>query len=617
MGTKTPYGLTSTGQRSTAYTPNMLSGLTNRMNGIGDAGGIMADSSPSVDTWDGIGRDPSLKTLAELAAEARERTKAAGGDGFNPNIPTLDELYASISDSFGGDVANQTYAQRLGIDALNRSQGYTNQINAMAAINPSLTAIGTSQQSGGFPATGKEQQEQREAAALIASVEYDKVYDTSLATIDAAAAVQQQDDDFQTRVNAAGGMNKGTIGLVIDAAQESFGDDTSRAIVTVIAEALKSGVTIDDLAAETGMTQAAIVAAAKDAGQDQDAKLSTQEIIEGGLDTAYDVVNSAIDLVEKGFEITGIEKLIDLASNTVAKVVGLDPSKASKVLTIDPTTGQITITASNQPGGGTGGYLPSSPQVTIGTTPGNTTYGTTTGNKVLTTIFSKIRNKGSLDASDVTGILGAVFEEVTGYNPSAVTGIVDLAKDGIEAVKKVINGDDDDDDNGTTAVTFGEGIPVVPGSGVAAAGPLPSCPEGQTQINEPGDCYVAPKTLADVTVDGGTSTSTQSPLPSCPEGQTQINEPGDCYVVPAGGGTVIDDDVCPPNTTLAGKPIPADKNCNPVSVLPPGGGGGTVIDDEVCPPNTTLAGKPIPADKNCNPVSVLPPPVLPVRNQSY
>ncbi len=66
--------------------------------------------------------------------------------------------------------------------------------------------------------------------------------------------------------------------------------------------------------------------------------MSTQEIIEGGLDTAYDVVNSAIDLVEKGFEITGIEKLIDLASNTVAKVVGLDPSKASKVLTIDPTT---------------------------------------------------------------------------------------------------------------------------------------------------------------------------------------------------------------------------------------------------------------------------------------
>ena len=41
MGTKTRFGLTTTGQRSTAYSPNMLSGITNRMNSIGDAGGIL------------------------------------------------------------------------------------------------------------------------------------------------------------------------------------------------------------------------------------------------------------------------------------------------------------------------------------------------------------------------------------------------------------------------------------------------------------------------------------------------------------------------------------------------------------------------------------------------
>jgi hypothetical protein len=582
-----------------------------------------ADAASATSPWDIVnGNTSPALTPAELAAQGAANLAAAAA--LNPGRPTDEQLYQQKEDFYGG-LINRFDNNSVGLGEIPAFLG----ADSVAARDAAAYAASPE----GIAASAVAQQDALLAAQQAALLSEQQA---SQAIIDAAAVTQQQQDDFQTKVNAAGGMNKGTIGDVIDAAQDSFGGNTSRAIVTVIAEALKSGVTIDDLAAETGMTQAAIVAAAKDAGQDPAAKLSTQEIIEGGLDTAYDVVNSAIDLVEKGFEVTGLEKLIDLATNTVAKVVGLDPSKASKVLTIDPTTGRVIITASNQPGGGTGGYLPSSPQVTIGTTPGNTTYGTTTGNKVLTTIFDKIRNKGSLDASDIPGLLTVLVADAADFNPSAVTGIIAAADDGIKAVQDAINGEDDDENGGQTTVTLG--------GSTGTTNNLPICPPGQTQIDEPGDCTVAATTVTTTETPGGTDPVTDE---ECPPGQTKDPVTGICgvpaLVPPAGDGGTADEE-CPPGQTkdpvtgICGVPagvvvapeapgfdvdpvLTPDNECplgqtrNPLTgncevtaggvvppVEPP-----VVTDNVICPDGTALAGQDVPADGNCNPVAVIPP----------
>ena len=649
MGTKTPYGLTVTGQRSTSYSPGMLSGLTNRYNSIGDAGGIMADSSPSVDTWDGIGRDPSLKTPAELAAEASARAKAAGGDDFNSNIPTLDDIYGSISETFGGmDTASQAVSQAQASDYLmgmtqsqdaatspfdiingNTTGSSTATLAQIAARNNTAGALPTSLSpleqleielasdeaernalygtlDNNFQGTLNNRTFTPSAGSVIAAQNADAAINAAgiaaltpaqiaaieeanellaekaaaQATIDAAAAVQQQDDDFQTKVNAIGGMNKGTIGDVIDAAQEIFGGNTSRAIVTVIAEALKSGVTIDDLAAETGMTQAAILAAAKDAGQDQDAKLSTQEMIEGGLNTAYDVVNSAVELVEKGFEITGVEKVINAAGNLVAKIGGLDSAEANKVLVVN-ANGGITIEASQDDGtgnqGGLPNILPTAGYVPIGSTTGGTTYGVDTGLEIVNTVLQKIITNGGLTAEDTESLLSSVLTDVTGIDLNAANNVIDGAQTIVDTVKKVIT--DATETTETTTATLAD-VTLDGGTSTITQSPLPACPEGQTQINTPGDCYVAPKTLADVTLDG--DTTTMGPLPACPEGQTQINTPGDCYVVP----TVITENKCPPGTDKAGTVIPSGQTAATFC---------SNVTDNKCPVGTDKAGTVIPS----------------------
>ena len=499
------------------------------------------------------------------------------------DIAEQEAMYGTLDNNFQGTLNNKTFDPSAG--SLIAAQNEVDAINAagMAALTPpQIAAID-------------------EANSLLAERQ------ASQATIDAAAKVQQQDDDFQTRVNAAGGMNLGTIGLVIDAAQESFGDDTSRAIVTVIAEALKSGVTIDDLAAETGMTQADIVAAAKDAGQDPNVKLSTKEMINGGLDTVYDVVNSAIDLVESGVNITGLDKLIDLAADTVAKVGGLIPSQASKALNIDPTTGKITITASNQPGGGLGGYLPKAPYVPIGTTAGGTPYGMNTGNKVATVLFNKIRTNGGLDADDIPGLFGGAIYEATGIDPSLGTGIVtDAAALISDAVKQIIPGEDDEVDTETTVSIGGLGTP---GRSTPITGPLPSCPEGQTQINEPGDCYVVPAT----TIGNSDGPVTDGPVTDdgCPPGQTKDPVTGICgvpagvVVAPEAPGFDVDPVLTPDNECPSGQTRnPLTGNCEVTAggVVPP------VVPPVICPDGTALAGQDVPADGNCNPVGVILPP---------
>jgi proline racemase/predicted transcriptional regulator len=359
----------------------------------------------------------SVATLEEIAA--RNNTARPLPTSLSP-LELLDLELASDEaerNSFYGTLNNTVFTPSAG--SLIAAQNAVDAINAarIAALTPAqIAAI-------------------EEANALSAAQA------ASQATIDAAAVVQQQQDDFKTAVNAAGGMNKGTIGLVIDAAQESFGGDTSLAIVTVIAEALKSGVTIDDIAAETGMTPAAILAAAKDAGQDPDAKLSTQEMLQGGLNTAYDVVNSAVELVEKGFEITGIEKLINAAGNIVAKIGGLDPAEASKVLVVN-ANGGITIEASQDDGTGNQGglrdILPTSGYIPIGSTTGGTTYGVDTGLEIVNTVLQKIITNGGLTSEDVDPLLSSVLTDVTGIDLNAANNVIDGAQTIVDTVKKVI-----------------------------------------------------------------------------------------------------------------------------------------------------------------------------------
>ena len=90
----------------------MLSGLTNRKDSIGDAGGLMG--------WDGIGRDPSLKPPAELAEEARERAKAGGKDGVNPNLTAFD-IYGDSLAGYEGvrDAATSAVSAAMRNDYLN------------------------------------------------------------------------------------------------------------------------------------------------------------------------------------------------------------------------------------------------------------------------------------------------------------------------------------------------------------------------------------------------------------------------------------------------------------------------------------------------------------------
>jgi len=404
------------------------------------------DSLGDVITWDGIGRDPSLPTPAELAEEARERAKGGGDPGFNNYTgPTLEELYARVNTAYGGDTAGQvvtsamesdylnalgeTYSEQLAREALERSSQYENEM--LTKNNASTQAAEAAQTTE--PTT--------------------KQIDT-----------QDKDDEFQVKVNAAGGVNPGTLGEVIKVAEEVYGEGSPRAIVSVLAESIKAGITGKDLSEATGLSEEEILEAGKNASNDSNKELSASEVINGGLNTVYDVVNSAIDLVEAGVDLTGLDKVIDVLGNTVSKIGGLIPSQTRKVLVVNPVTGQVTVQASNQPQGGIIGSLPQSPYVPVGTTSGGTTYGVDTENALLNVLLGKIRTQGGLDTTDVTSVISAAVEEVLGIpmetTSTVISGAADIATDIADIFNEVTSGEATSslDDSGTsTRITTGSG----------------------------------------------------------------------------------------------------------------------------------------------------------------
>jgi hypothetical protein len=252
-----------------------------------------------------------------------------------------------------------------------------------------------------------------------------------------AADTQAKDDDFDTKVNAAGGVTPGTIGEVIEIALEVYGDD-SRGVVKVISESLKGGLTMKDLEEATDLSGDEIMAAAKTAANDPDKSLTPGEILSGAANTVYDITNKVVDIVEKGLEVTGIEKVIDVIGNTVSKIGGLVPGQTQKVLVVNPTTGQITVQASNIPGGGILSTLPQSPYVPIGTTSGGTTYGIDAENAIINVVLGKILTNGGLDQGDTKTIIGAAVEETLGIPMEAAVGVINSAEDLIKSTVKTV-----------------------------------------------------------------------------------------------------------------------------------------------------------------------------------
>ena len=126
-----------------------------------------------------------------------------------------------------------------------------------------------------------------------------------------------------------------------------------------------------------------------------------------------------------------------------------------------------------------------------------------------------------------------------------------------------------------------------------------ACPDPTQTKNANDECVCPTGTIFNA------ATQTCETIGSdCPD-PTQTKNANDECVCPTGtifNATtqtceIIVSDACPPGTKLAGKPIPADKNCNPGDP-----------ESDLCPPGTKLAGKPKPVNGNCNPGNPPPPP---------
>jgi hypothetical protein len=404
-----------------------------------------------------------------------------------------------------------------------------------------------------------------------------------------AAETQAKDDDFDTKVNAAGGVTPGTIDKVIEIALEVYGDN-SRGVVKVISESLKGGLTMKDLEDATDLSGDEIMAAAKTAANDPNKSLTPGEILNGAANTVYDTTNKIVDIVEKGLEVTGIEKVIDTIGNTVSKIVGLDPSQTQKVLVVNPVTGQVTVQASNVPGGGIIGNLPQSPYVPIGSTSGGTTYGIDAENAILNVVLGKIITNGGLDQGDTKSVIAAGVEEVTGIPMEVAGNVIDAAGAVIDETGKLIDNSGilnvGDNNTGTTLTIDGAGNT---GAGDTAFENIMGPIDTRTDAEKAADAQEAAnrtytsvgsstQDLLDLIANSGTKV--------CPDGtklagQTvDINT--DCGTL--GGKTKV----CPDNTKLAGQTVDINTDCGTL-------GGKT----KVCPDGTKLAGQTVDINTDC------------------
>jgi hypothetical protein len=410
-----------------------------------------------------------------------------------------------------------------------------------------------------------------------------------------AAETQAKDDDFDTKVNAAGGVTPGTIDEVIEIALEVYGDD-SRGVVKVISESLKGGLTMKDLEDATDLSGDEIMAAAKTAANDPNKSLTPGEILNGAANTVYDTTNKIVDIVEKGLEVTGIEKVIDTIGNTVSKIVGLDPNQTQKVLVVNPVTGQVTVQASNVPGGGIIGNLPQSPYVPIGSTSGGTTYGIDAENAILNVVLGKIITNGGLDQGDTKSVIAAGVEEVTGIPMEVAGNVIDAAGAVIDETGKLIDNSGilnvGDNNTGTTLTIDGAGNT---GAGDTAFENIMGPIDTRTDAEKAADAEeAANRTYTSV----GSSTQDLLDLianSGCPEGQER-DKNGNCYTPGPGGRTTVDDDLTVADITANTPCDNADEVRDPVTLVcgkPTGG------QTKVCPEGTKLARQTVDINTDC------------------
>jgi hypothetical protein len=424
-----------------------------------------------------------------------------------------------------------------------------------------------------------------EAAARQA--EADEAAAQAAANSPEAAETQRKDDDFDAKVNAAGGVTPGTIGEVIEIALEVYGDD-SRGVVKVISESLKGGLTMKDLEEATDLSGEEIMAAAKTAANDPNKSLTPGEILSGAANTVYDITNKVVDIVETGLEVTGIEKVIDTIGNTVSKIVGLDPNQTQKVLVVNPVTGQVTVQASNQPQGGILGSLPQSPYVPIGTTSGGTTYGIDAENAIINVVLGKILTNGGLDQGDTKSVIGAAVEETLGIPMEVAVGVINSAEDLVKgAVKTVTNsgvlsgsGNRQDDEEaaaettGFEVITGGEGNDTITGgtgndtiTGGTGNDTSTSATDGLMgpfQVDDDGNIILPSSSTSNTTLTLAPTVTANTPCPTpgdvrdpntlvcstpvvgpgpCPNEGDIRDKNGDCYTPGPGGRTKIDEDL--------------------------------------------------------------------------
>jgi hypothetical protein len=410
-----------------------------------------------------------------------------------------------------------------------------------------------------------------------------------------AAETQAKDDDFDTKVNAAGGVTPGTIDKVIEIALEVYGDN-SRGVVKVISESLKGGLTMKDLEDATDLSGDEIMAAAKTAANDPNKSLTPGEILNGAANTVYDTTNKIVDIVEKGLEVTGIEKVIDTIGNTVSKIVGLDPNQTQKVLVVNPVTGQVTVQASNVPGGGIIGNLPQSPYVPIGSTSGGTTYGIDAENAILNVVLGKIITNGGLDQGDTKSVIAAGVEEVTGIPMEVAGNVIDVVGAVIDETGKLIDNSGilnaAENNTGTTLTIDGAGNT---GAGNTAFENIMGPIDTRTEAEKAADAEeAANRTYTSV----GSSTQDLLDLianSGCPEGQER-DKNGNCYTPGVSGRTIVDDDLTVANITANTPCDNTDEVRDPVTLVcgkPTGG------QTKVCPEGTQKAGQTVDINTDC------------------
>ena len=460
--------------------------------------------------------------------------------------------------------------------------------------------------------------------------------------------IDAKDTQFRNEINDLGGMTKDNVGEVIAITEKIYGEGDDRGKVVFLTEALKDGVTTQDLSEATGLSQQDIF----DAGTN-----AVDTAIQKVVDPAVNLIKQGIELVEKGAEVTGVEKVINAVGNATSRAIGLDPGKTQKTAVVNPVTGQVTVQASNQPGGGIFGKLPQSPFIPVNTTSGGTTYGIDVENAVANVVLGQISTQGTLDSSNLPTIIGAAIEDATGIPTEAATTAVNSAIEAAGAVGDILTGgedqtggttltiatSDDDKDEDTTAFDALNGTGADTNGSTLITTTQDTCPEGQMRSPFSGECVTdyskvdfTEKTCPPGTkLEGQTIASNEDCDPvdagdtgttltgdtddGCPEGQMRSPFSGNCVIDYSkvdftSKDTDDDDEVCGIGTKLAGQPIPEDGNCNPVVPVDDDDPFVPVDDDDPfvptysgrCPTGSEREGILIPsdeADKNayCNP----------------